>query len=230
MIHDLPLFLAAALVVNLTPGPDMLFVLGRGAAHGRRAGLLAAAGVFVGCLLHVVLAAVGVSAVLATSPWAFDVLKWAGAAYLVWVGASMVLRRNEPKMTSGRASAVDERAGAPACATFDESVPPASADIGSPFWQGALTNALNPKVALFFLAFVPQFIDTQAPTAGGGQALAFVLLGMAFNTSGLVVNGLVALGASAASRRLAAGGTATIQRVAGLLFVGLGVRLALISR
>ncbi|MDB5820368.1 MAG: Lysine exporter protein [Rhizobacter sp.] len=235
MIHDLPLFLIAALVVNLTPGPDMLFVLGRGAAHGRRAGLLAAAGVFVGCLLHVVLAAVGVSALLATSPWAFDVLKWAGAAYLVWAGLSMVLRRGHATTTRPSASGpLDGGLEGSGVAGGSELSSPAIAvttsAVGSPFWQGALTNALNPKVALFFLAFVPQFIDTQAPHAGGSQALAFVLLGMAFNVQGLVVNGLVALGASAASRRLAAGGTATIQRVAGLLFVGLGVRLALISR
>jgi threonine/homoserine/homoserine lactone efflux protein len=237
MIHDLPLFLAAAFVVNVTPGPDMLFVLGRGAAHGRRAGLLAAAGVFVGCLLHIVLAAVGVSAVLATSPWAFDLLKWAGAAYLVWAGLSMVLQRR----STGRASEAvidggDARQGAAKTSIAEPSPTPTSTpmatapDADSPFWQGALTNALNPKVALFFLAFVPQFIDTQAPQAAGGQALAFVLLGMAFNLQGLVVNGLVALGASAASRRLAAGGTTTIQRVAGLLFVGLGVRLALTTR
>ena len=243
MIHDLPLFLAAALVVNLTPGPDMLFVLGRGAAHGRRAGLLAAAGVFVGCLLHIVLAAVGVSAVLATSPWAFDVLKWAGAAYLVWAGLSMMLRRRAPdgaaasEVENGRG--VDGRARGVTVASSSPSPSSSVASPGrigeqlrasSPFWQGALTNALNPKVALFFLAFVPQFIDARTPHSGTDQALAFVVLGMAYNVSGLVVNGLVALGASAASRRLAAGGTATIQRVAGLLFVGLGVRLALISR
>ncbi|MDB5998763.1 MAG: Lysine exporter protein [Rhizobacter sp.] len=202
MIHDLTLFLLAAAVVNLTPGPDMLFVLGRSAADGRRAGVLAALGVFTGCLLHVLLAALGVSALLATSPWAFDVLKWAGAAYLVWAGLSMLLRRGQ--------------AGSPEN----------TSRVGSPFWQGALTNALNPKVALFFLAFVPQFITP----GSGSQAWAFVALGMVFNVGGLVVNGLVALGASAASRRLAAGGAATIQRVAGVLFVGLGLRLALISR
>jgi threonine/homoserine/homoserine lactone efflux protein len=208
MIHDLTLFLLAAAVVNLTPGPDMLFVLGRSAADGRRAGVLAALGVFTGCLLHVLLAALGVSALLATSPWAFDVLKWAGAAYLVWAGLSMLLRRNEASAPGDMG-----RAGNTSRA-------------GSPFWQGALTNALNPKVALFFLAFVPQFITP----GSGSQAWAFVALGMVFNVGGLVVNGLVALGASAASRRLAAGGAATIQRVAGVLFVGLGLRLALISR
>ena len=92
-VHDLPLFLTAALLVNLTPGPDMLFVAGSSAVHGRRAGVLAALGVGAGCLLHVALAAVGLSALLAASATAFAVVKWAGAAYLVWVGVSMLRAR-----------------------------------------------------------------------------------------------------------------------------------------
>ena len=91
-IHDLPLFMAAGLLLNLTPGPDMLFVAGSSAAQGRRAGVMAALGVGAGCMLHMVLAAAGLSALLATSALAFEVVKWVGAAYLVWIGIGMLRR------------------------------------------------------------------------------------------------------------------------------------------
>jgi RhtB (resistance to homoserine/threonine) family protein len=210
-VHHLALFAAAALAVNLTPGPDMLFVVGTGATRGRRAGVMAALGVGAGCLLHVALAAVGLSALLAASALAFSVVKWVGAAYLVWMGLSM--------WRSRRAAPEADAAARP--------------DPGgrSVFWQGAITNALNPKVALFFLAFLPQFI---APGAGG-QALAFVALGLLFNLGGTLVNIVVALLAAAISRRLAARGTGSalgswLQRAVGALFIGLGVRLALSTR
>jgi threonine/homoserine/homoserine lactone efflux protein len=207
-VHDLALFLSAALLLNLTPGPDMLFVAGTSAARGRRAGVLAALGVGLGCAVHIVLAAVGLSALLATSAFAFAVIKWAGAAYLVWVGISMM--RARPSVS--------------AVAT-----PPGARNV---FWQGALTNALNPKVALFFLAFLPQFVDAGA----SGQAGAFVALGVLFTISGTVVNAIVALAAGTVAQRVAARGPSSgriglwLQRAAGALFVGLGVKLALSSR
>lgn len=209
-VHDLPLFMAAALLVNLTPGPDMLFVAGSSAARGRRAGVMAALGVGAGCVLHMVLAAVGLSAVLATSALAFEIVKWVGAAYLVWIGVGMLLRRPSPGLAGE---------------------PPAG-PAGSAFWQGAFTNALNPKVALFFLAFLPQFITPSAE----GQAMAFLALGAIFNLGGTVVNVAVALIASELSRRAAAGhgGSgawgAWLQRLAGALFVGMGLKLAFSSR
>jgi threonine/homoserine/homoserine lactone efflux protein len=216
-VHHLPLFVAAALAVNLTPGPDMLFVVGSGATRGRRAGVLAALGVGAGCLLHIALAAVGLSALLAASALAFGVVKWAGAAYLVWVGLSMWrTRRGAP----GASSAAQPAAGA----------------TGNVFWQGALTNALNPKVALFFLAFLPQFIEPGA----SGQALAFVVLGLVFNLGGTLVNIVVALLAAWISARLAARASlgtngpsawgTWLQRAVGALFVGLGLKLAFSSR
>jgi RhtB (resistance to homoserine/threonine) family protein len=210
-VHHLALFATAALAVNLTPGPDMLFVVGTSATRGRRAGVMAALGVGAGCLLHVALAAVGLSALLAASALAFGVVKWVGAAYLVWMGLSMWRsRRVEPDATASAPASVGGR---------------------SVFWQGAITNALNPKVALFFLAFLPQFI---APGAGG-QALAFVALGLLFNIGGTLVNIVVALLAAAISRRLAARGAGSalgswLQRAVGALFIGLGVRLALSTR
>jgi threonine/homoserine/homoserine lactone efflux protein len=212
-VHHLALFAAAALAVNLTPGPDMLFVVGTGATRGRRAGVMAALGVGAGCLMHVALAAVGLSAVLAASALAFSVVKWVGAAYLVGMGLSMWRSRGGPATT------VDAGTGA-------------NAGGRSVFWQGAITNALNPKVALFFLAFLPQFI---APGANG-QALAFVALGLLFNIGGTVVNIVVALLAASISQRLAARGAGSsaiglwLQRAVGALFIGLGVRLALSTR
>jgi threonine/homoserine/homoserine lactone efflux protein len=211
-VHDLALFVGAALLLNLTPGPDMLFVAGTAAARGRRAGLLAALGVGAGCVFHTLLAAVGLSALLAASDLAFTVVKWAGAGYLVWVGLQMMLvRRPEP---SARAAPAVE--------------PPRA---GNPFWQGALTNALNPKVALFFLAFLPQFIDAGAP----GQALALLMLGSLFNLGGTAVNLLIALAASGMASGLSRRGDAGrlgpwLQRAAGAMFISLGVKLALSSR
>jgi threonine/homoserine/homoserine lactone efflux protein len=206
-VHDLALFMSAALLLNLTPGPDMLFVIGTGAARGRRAGVLAALGVGLGCGVHIGLAAVGLTALLATSAVAFAAVKWAGAAYLVWTGIAMLRAR------PAAVASAPLRAGR------------------AVFWQGALTNALNPKVALFFLAFLPQFVDAGA----GNQALAFVALGLLFTTSGTVVNVIVALLAGSLAKAFAGGGAGGrlgpwLQRAAGALFVGLGVRLALAER
>lgn len=210
-VHDLALFVGAALLLNLTPGPDMLFVAGTGAARGRRAGLLAALGVGAGCLFHTLLAALGLTALLAASELAFNAVKWIGAAYLVWTGVQML--RARPRAETMQAVEAAPRRG------------------GNPFWQGALTNALNPKVALFFLAFLPQFIDAGAH----GQALALLALGTLFNIGGTVVNLVVALAASGVASGLATRGGggrtgAWLQRAAGALFVGLGVKLALSSR
>ncbi|HET7792184.1 MAG TPA: LysE family translocator [Rhizobacter sp.] len=206
-VHDLPLFVVAGLLLNLTPGADLLYVAGNTAAGGRRAGMLAALGIGVGCLFHVTLAALGLSALLAASELAFTVVKWLGAAYLVWMGIGMW--RTRGAATAG-STAYDPR---------------------RVFWRGALTNALNPKVALFFLAFLPQFI-----TPGSShQALAFALLGLVFTVNGTLVTLAMAWLAGTARERWAGrAGSGRLgpwlQRVAGALFVGLGVKLALGSR
>jgi threonine/homoserine/homoserine lactone efflux protein len=215
-LHDPALFVAAALVLNLTPGPDMLLVAGTAAAQGRRAGIWAALGVGLGCLFHMALAALGVSALIAASPWAFAGLKALGGAYLVWMGWGLL------RATVGAAPAVPQRQAAAPISALQA------------FGQGALTNALNPKVALFFMAFLPQFITPDQP----GQTLAFVLLGLAFNLSGTAVNVAVACLSAGAGRWLRPDGAAAgraqaskwVQRAAGVLFVGLGLRLALSSR
>ena len=214
-VHDLPLFLTAALLVNLTPGSDMLFVAGSSAVHGRRAGVLAALGVGAGCLVHVALAGLGLSALLAASATAFTVVKWVGAVYLVWVGISMLRARS--------------RADVPASSEpVGEALVQGSSRV---FWQGAWTNALNPKVALFFLAFLPQFIVPGAPQ----QALSFLALGLMFTVGGVAVN----IGVALLTHRVRQGlsgrsGSARfgvwLRRAAGALFVGLGLKLAFSSR
>jgi len=195
--------MAAALLLNLTPGPDMLYVLGTSGARGARAGVAAALGIGAGCGLHIALGALGVSALIAASPLAFSILKWAGATYLVWAGVSMLRTRGKARGAVAASPATPER---------------------RVFWQGALINALNPKVALFFLALLPQFIDAHA---GAGQAGAFLALGLWFDTSGTLVNIAVALtagwlGTRGAARRCGA----WLDRAAGTMFVALGLKLA----
>jgi threonine/homoserine/homoserine lactone efflux protein len=210
-IHDLPLFVAAALLLNVTPGPDMLYVAGTSAARGARAGVAAALGIGAGCGLHIALAALGVSALIAASPLAFGALKWLGAAYLVWAGVALLRRRS-----------ADAEIMAPMTGR---------AAVRGVFWQGALINALNPKVALFFLALLPQFIDVAAPA----QAWAFVVLGLLFDVGGTAVNVAVALGVAGLRRRASRHSPARrfglwLERTAGLLFVALGLKLALGAR
>lgn len=202
-VHDLPLFVAAGLLLNITPGVDLALIGARSAGQGFRCGAAAALGVGAGCFVHVAAAALGLSALIASSAAAFTLLRWLGAAYLVWLGIGLL------------------RAGAGAA-------PAAALPVVGPwrsFVQGFLTNALNPKVALFFLAFLPQFIDTTASHKGW----AFVLLGAVFAVNGTIVN--VAFAALVARLRGALGSSRAVGRWlshgVGLLFVALGVRLAL---
>ena len=221
-IHDWPLFISAGLVLNLTPGVDMALVLRCSAGQGFKAGAAAALGVGAGCGVHIVLAALGMSALLAGSPLAFGLLRWTGAAYLVWLG--WVLMR-----TPGDGHPIQHDGDLPAS-------PPALAQAAAPwgrlFGQGFLTNALNPKVAMFFLAFVPQFIAADAPHKAG----AFVLLGAVFVVNATAVNLALAWAAAALRQRLATDQARQpavqavgrwLNRVVGALFVTLGLRLAL---
>jgi threonine/homoserine/homoserine lactone efflux protein len=201
------LFLGATLALNVTPGPDMLYVATRGAAEGRTAGLVSALGIAGGTVFHTLAVALGLSSLLLAVPLAYDGVRLLGAAYLVWLGVKALVQRPAP-------------AEAPQAL--------ARASLWSIFRQGVVTNVLNPKVALFFLAFLPQF----ASPARGSVALQLLLLGVLFNVSGTLVNGAVALAASGAGswgRRRFRGG-ALLQRLTGVVFVGLGVRLALQQR
>ena len=202
------LFIAAGWLLNLTPGPDVLYIVSSALKSGVRAGLVAALGIVSGCFVHVFAAALGVGALLATSATAFTVLKWVGAAYLMWMGVKLLLA------TGG--SAVVPLAGV----ASREPV-----DLGRVFRQGFLTNVLNPKVALFFLAFVPQFI---APGTED-KVTAFLLLGLLFNVNSLPINFGYAWLAGWASRRVGAVQRAMhwMDRAAGVMFIGFGLRLAM---
>lgn len=203
--HDLVLFVASGLLLNLTPGPDTVYIVGRGSAQGLRAGVAAAFGICAGLAVHVLAAALGLSAILAASADAFAVVKLLGAAYLVWVGISL-LRSTGSGLES------------------PERIAPA-ATLRAVFLQGMLTNVLNPKVAIFFLAYLPQFVDDSAPS----KPLAFLFLGAVFTVNGTLWNLVVAWSAA----RLAAGlgrSSAPVRwfnRCVGALFVYLGARLAL---
>jgi threonine/homoserine/homoserine lactone efflux protein len=211
-LDQLLLFVAAGVLLNLTPGPDVLYIVSHALRSGARAGMVAALGITAGCFVHIIAAAVGVSALMAASSTAFTVLKWVGAAYLVYVGLRLLLSRGESAMQLEAAGAVLAGARGP---------------IGyqSVFLRGFWTNALNPKVALFFLAFVPQFI---AP-AITNKPLAFLLLGLLFNFNGLWVNLGWALAAAWLARRVGAvqKSLRTLDRIAGAMFVGFGFKLAL---
>ena len=218
--NQILLFLAAGLLLNLTPGPDVMFIVANAVRAGARAGVMAALGITAGCLVHVGAAALGVSALLAASSAAFGVLKWLGAVYLVWVGVHMLrsaLRSNAPIKIAARAD--QKSAGSP----FDS-----QPRLKTVFRRGFLTNVLNPKVALFFLAFVPQFI---APGTDN-KALAFVLLGVLFNVNAIPVNAGWALAAAWMARRAGAiqRGMHWLDRVAGAMFIGFGLKLALTDR
>jgi len=204
-IHDLPLFVAAGLLLNLTPGVDFLYVLGRGASRGFAAGVWAALGIGAGCFVHIVAAALGLSAVLASSASAFAVVKWVGAAYLIYVGFTMVRQRARGEITPAR--------------TND------GASMRKVFWQGFATNVLNPKVALFFLAFMPQFIRPEQPLAPQYIILTATVVGIDI----IVMWFIFAAGAKQLKHLTTSErGQLILNRIFGILFIGVGILLALI--
>lgn len=207
-IHDFWLFLAAGFLLNVTPGPDTAYVVGRSVQLGWRGGVAAALGIGVGCLVHILAAAIGLSALLAASSAAFALIKLIGAVYLCYIGIRMLLTR------AGSGSG-------PAAA-------PAANSLRQVFWQGALTNALNPKVALFFLAFLPQFVDAASPS----KAMAFLVLGLLFDVTGTAWNlGVAVVAARAASRvKQSRQIMVWINRALGSLFIYLGVRVAMLQQ
>jgi threonine/homoserine/homoserine lactone efflux protein len=206
-VHELWLFVLSGLLLNVTPGPDTAYIIGRSIQLGWRGGAAAAIGISCGCLVHVLGAAIGLSALLMASSAAFTVLKFAGAAYLLVTGVQMLLSRGRP--------------------LTDVPIERKGTSLAAVFWQGALTNVLNPKVALFFLAFLPQFVDA----ASTHKPRAFLLLGAIFIFNGtLWCLGVAAFAAKAATRiRRSEGAVAWINRALGGLFVYLGVRVAMLE-
>jgi len=199
--HLLVLFLAAATLLAVTPGPGIFYVLARTLSGGKREGLLSALGTFVGGTIHVVAAGLGLSVVLAASDTAFAVIKYAGALYLVWLGFRMIRTRNVP---------------------MDE--PPAACNTNHAFRQGVVTEVLNPKTALFFLSFLPQFVNP----ALGRVVIQFLLLGImsvSLNTAADLV--VVSFAAPIGTRLRSSGRFRRNQRLAsGIGMIGLGAFVA----
>jgi len=204
---ELALFAAAVAVLNATPGVDFLLTVTRTVQGGARAGLAAALGIGAGCVLHALAAAFGLAALLAVQPAAFIALQWAGAAWLAWLGLGLLRRawRRAPE-----AAAAAGAARGPAQAFWAE------------FRAGLLTNVLNPKVALFFLAFLPQFVPAAAPS----KTAAFLLLGAWFAVQGTLFLALLVLLASRLARwQAAAAARRALGTLGGLLFIALALRL-----
>lgn len=195
-------FIPAALALNLTPGADMMFCLGQGLRGGPRAALAADAGIAVGGMVHVLVAGLGLGALVARAPWLFEVIRWVGVAYLLWLAAQA--------LRAGPVGAV-KVAGSSSRA----------------FRDGLLVNLTNPKVILFVLAFVPQFVDVARPVLP-----QFLVFGAILSLGGLAVNGLVGVGAGGIGQRMARspGFARWLGRVSAGVFAALAVRLAVMQR
>ena len=199
--HDLWAFLLASVLLWITPGPDNLYILARSIAQGRRAGIISALGIGSGVLVHTLAAALGLSAVLAASSWAFLAVKVAGAGYLIYLGV-VALRRPVAPLVA----------------------PPLEIASGwRVYRQGVLSNILNPKVAVFFLAFLPQFVDP----GGGWGPLPFLVLGGIFVIGGTLWCVLFALGAATASAALRRSPRLLVwlERLSGCVYIALGLNL-----
>ncbi|HEY6136070.1 MAG TPA: LysE family translocator [Rubrivivax sp.] len=203
-VHELLLFMAAVLLLNATPGVDLLLTVTRTLQGGARAGLAAALGIGAGCVVHALAAAFGLATLLAVSAAAFSAIKWLGAAYLLWLAAGMLRQA--------------WRGGEPA----QGAAPVAARSVGADFRSGFVTNVLNPKVALFFLAFLPQFIAPAAPH----KTAAFLALGAIFVLQGLLFLFAVVAAVAWLRRLPASHGVARVLHAGGgILFVWLALRL-----
>ncbi len=203
-VTELWLFVVSGIALNMIPGPDTIYIIGRSASQGVRAGSVAALGIGAGIFVHIFAAAFGLSAILATSSMAFTVIKIIGCIYLLYIGLSLLLTKGDVETVKS---------------PTHNNVP-----LSKIFYQGFLTNVLNPKVALFFLAFVPQFIAIDAPN----KALSFLFLGLIFNINGMIWCHFLAWSSSSVSNRLKQNTRMTkwFTKLTGCLFLYFGVKLA----
>lgn len=206
-IHDYWLFVATGVLLNLAPGQDTLFILGSSIAYGRRIGIASALGICAGCIVHTLAAALGLSAILATSSTAFTVIKLMGAAYLIYLGIRALTAVSDVVSPLGQGTPMST---------------------GLAFRRGVVTNVLNPKVALFFLALLPQFIDSDSPA----KVTAFLALGFTFIATGTVWCLSLATAASHIRGFFVDHPRALtrLSRAGGALFLFLGLRLAMSER
>ena len=197
-------FLIAGILLNLTPGADTLYIVSRSVAQGRKAGVASAFGIMTGSIVHTTFAAFGLSAVLAASALAYQTIKYLGAAYLLYLGVRMIIEKSH-LLVGGK------------------EIPPDP--LRNIYRQGVFTNILNPKVALFFLSFLPQFID---PNFAHGP-IPFLILGLTFTTTGTLWCLVLAYSAASFTRRLRehTASAKFMQKLCGAVFVGLGLRLAI---
>jgi threonine/homoserine/homoserine lactone efflux protein len=197
-------FIPAGLALNLTPGADMMFCLGQGLKSGRRAAMAANFGIALGGMVHTLLAALGLGALVAAHPGAFEAIRWLGVGYLLWLAIGAL--RSSP---------------------FADDAQVAPTSTARAFWQGLMVNLLNPKVILFILAFLPQFVEPSRPILP-----QFLTLGVVFSVGGLVVNGAVGMFAGSIGQRLArsAGLAKWLSRISATIFGALALRLALLPR
>jgi RhtB (resistance to homoserine/threonine) family protein len=209
-IIGFPLFLAAVFLLNLTPGPDTAYIVGRSVAQGRGAGNVSALGISAGCVVHALACAFGLTALLAASATAFTVVKIAGAIYLVYLGVRLLLANPDADADGPKAEQSSARS--------------APKSLRQLFTQGFVTNVLNPKVVLFFVSFFPQFVAADSPN----KVLAFLALGLVFVAMSTVWNSFVAWIAGTVTERFAGkpGVKRWLDRGVGSAFIGLGVKLA----
>ncbi|KWF25843.1 LysE family translocator [Burkholderia pseudomultivorans] len=202
-------FLLAVFLLNITPGPDTAYIVGRSVAQGRGAGLMSAFGISAGCCVHALACAFGLTALLAASAAAFTVIKLVGAAYLIYLGVRMVFAK-PPAPGAGAAQVAVAK------------------PLRQLFMQGFWTNVLNPKVVLFFVSFFPQFVSADSPH----KALAFLTLGAVFVVMSTIWTSLVAWAAGSVTQRFSGkpGVKKWLDRTVGSAFVGLGLRLAASQR
>lgn len=207
MVENFWVFALTGLLLNLTPGNDMLYVIARSSGQGTKAGVISALGIGAGCIIHIVAAVVGLSALIAQSATAFDIIKYVGAAYLIYLGVKSLLSKKHSIKIDQHLKRLSYR---------------------KIFWQGFITNVLNPKVALFFLAFLPQFIDIHK----SNTALQILFLGTWFDVVGTLVNVLVALLFGKIGTWLSKSSTFIQwqERITGIILIGLGIKVALSSK
>lgn len=207
IIENFWVFALTGLLLNLTPGNDMLYVMARSSGQGTKAGVISALGIGAGCIVHIFAAVIGLSALIAQSAFAFDMIKYVGAAYLIYLGLKSILNKKKTLRIDRNVQRLSYK---------------------KIFWQGVLTNALNPKVALFFLAFLPQFISINQ----GHTSLKILFLGTWFDVVGTVVNILVAVLFGRIGSWLAKSPTFILwqERVTGIILIGLGIKVAISSK
>lgn len=203
-------FVLAAILLNLTPGTDSMYIITRSVSQGQSAGFYSVLGITTGSLIHTLLAALGLSVLLASSPTAFMIVKYIGAAYLCYLGLKMLL--SKPSNTIVNTLSKDK-------VILNQH----KVDNWQIYKQGVLTNVFNPKVALFFIAFFPQFID---PNYAYGM-LSFLILGLTFATTGFIWCTCLALLAARFSKKLREKPSVEtiLNKISGIVFVGLGIKL-----